>query len=310
MDDQVTATPSEQTAAEPQAPAGKSALEQHLRRAGEAEAARLPEPHRAVRLLQLRLALPSPRWTISSTSCRRRRSTACSAIRQHLRHHHRRHRSFGRHADDLLRGDDRRVPDLLGPAAVGRGPRRDRDRRASAAAISGILIAKLKIPPFIATLGMMWAVKGLSLVVSGTKPIYFNDTPELRHDFSGVADRLLRAERADSQRRPDPVRRSRSSPRSSSIAPRSGATPSRSAATRRRRGFRASTSTRGKSPSMPDRRDHRRRRPDHRLTPQFGPARARPGLRARGDRRRGHRRHVAEPAEREPSSAPSSAPSS
>jgi ribose transport system permease protein len=44
-------------------------------------------------------------------------------------------------------------------------------------AISGILIAKLKIPPFIATLGMMWAVKGLSLVVSGTKPIYFNDTP-------------------------------------------------------------------------------------------------------------------------------------
>jgi len=44
-------------------------------------------------------------------------------------------------------------------------------------AISGSLIAKLKIPPFIATLGMMWAVKGLSLVVSGLKPIYFNDTP-------------------------------------------------------------------------------------------------------------------------------------
>jgi len=43
--------------------------------------------------------------------------------------------------------------------------------------ISGTLIAKLKIPPFIATLGMMWAVKGLALVVSGTKPIYFNDTP-------------------------------------------------------------------------------------------------------------------------------------
>ncbi len=43
--------------------------------------------------------------------------------------------------------------------------------------ISGTLIAKLKIPPFIATLGMMWAVKGLALVISGTKPIYFNDTP-------------------------------------------------------------------------------------------------------------------------------------
>ena len=44
--------------------------------------------------------------------------------------------------------------------------------------ISGVLIAKLKIPPFIATLGMMLLLKGLSLVISGTKPIYFNDTPE------------------------------------------------------------------------------------------------------------------------------------
>jgi ribose transport system permease protein len=44
-------------------------------------------------------------------------------------------------------------------------------------AVSGFLIAKLKIPPFIATLGMMWAVKGLSLVVTAARPIYFNDTP-------------------------------------------------------------------------------------------------------------------------------------
>ncbi len=43
-------------------------------------------------------------------------------------------------------------------------------------AISGTLIAKLKIPPFIATLGMMMLLKGLSLVVSGTKPIYFSNT--------------------------------------------------------------------------------------------------------------------------------------
>jgi len=43
--------------------------------------------------------------------------------------------------------------------------------------ISGTLVAKLKIPPFIATLGMMLILKGLSLVVSGTRPIYFNDTP-------------------------------------------------------------------------------------------------------------------------------------
>jgi len=43
--------------------------------------------------------------------------------------------------------------------------------------VSGLLIAKLKIPPFIATLGMMMLLKGLSLVISGTKPIYFNDAP-------------------------------------------------------------------------------------------------------------------------------------
>lgn len=43
--------------------------------------------------------------------------------------------------------------------------------------ISGALVAKMKIPPFIATLGMMLILKGLSLVISGTKPIYFNDTP-------------------------------------------------------------------------------------------------------------------------------------
>jgi len=42
--------------------------------------------------------------------------------------------------------------------------------------LNGTLIAKLKIPPFIATLGMMLIAKGLSLVISGTKPIYFNDT--------------------------------------------------------------------------------------------------------------------------------------
>ncbi len=49
--------------------------------------------------------------------------------------------------------------------------------------VSGTLIAKLKIPPFIATLGMMMLTKGLSLVISDTKPIYFTDTPE----FSGIS---------------------------------------------------------------------------------------------------------------------------
>lgn len=53
--------------------------------------------------------------------------------------------------------------------------------------VSGVLIAKLKIPPFIATLGMMMLLKGLSLVISGTKPIYFNDTP----NFSAISQDSL-----------------------------------------------------------------------------------------------------------------------
>jgi len=43
-------------------------------------------------------------------------------------------------------------------------------------AVSGFFIAKLRIPPFIATLGMMLVFKGLALAISGARPIYFNDT--------------------------------------------------------------------------------------------------------------------------------------
>lgn len=46
----------------------------------------------------------------------------------------------------------------------------------AAGGLSGFFIAKLKIPPFIATLGMMLVFKGLSLAISGARPIYFNDT--------------------------------------------------------------------------------------------------------------------------------------
>jgi ribose transport system permease protein len=42
--------------------------------------------------------------------------------------------------------------------------------------LSGTFVAKLKLPPFIATLGMMLVNKGLALVVAGDKPIYFSDT--------------------------------------------------------------------------------------------------------------------------------------
>ncbi len=46
-----------------------------------------------------------------------------------------------------------------------------------AGVVNGIIIAKMKVPPFIATLGMLNIAKGLALVFSGLKPIYFNDTP-------------------------------------------------------------------------------------------------------------------------------------
>jgi ribose transport system permease protein len=54
-------------------------------------------------------------------------------------------------------------------------------------AVSGIIIAKLKVPPFIATLGMMLLLKGLSLVIAQDKPIYFNDTP----NFSVISNDSL-----------------------------------------------------------------------------------------------------------------------
>ncbi|MBS4207982.1 ABC transporter permease [Bacillus sp. FJAT-50079] len=43
--------------------------------------------------------------------------------------------------------------------------------------LCGIAIAKLNIPPFIATLAMMMVAKGLALVISGAAPIYFSDHP-------------------------------------------------------------------------------------------------------------------------------------
>lgn len=49
-----------------------------------------------------------------------------------------------------------------------------------AGTVNGTLVAKFKIPPFIATLGMMMVAEGLNLVISGTKPIYFMQTPIFR----------------------------------------------------------------------------------------------------------------------------------
>jgi ribose transport system permease protein len=50
----------------------------------------------------------------------------------------------------------------------------------TAGLVNGLMISRMKIPPFIATLGMLYATKGLSLVISELKPIYFNDTPIFR----------------------------------------------------------------------------------------------------------------------------------
>ncbi len=52
--------------------------------------------------------------------------------------------------------------------------------------LSGLAVAKMKIPPFIATLAMMMITKGLSLVISGTKPIYFEDKPN-QFDFASIS---------------------------------------------------------------------------------------------------------------------------
>lgn len=52
---------------------------------------------------------------------------------------------------------------------------------------SGVFITKMRIPPFIATLGMMLVLKGLSLILTGTKPIYFNDSP----GFTSIAQGSL-----------------------------------------------------------------------------------------------------------------------
>ncbi|HSK69715.1 MAG TPA: ABC transporter permease [Candidatus Limnocylindria bacterium] len=48
---------------------------------------------------------------------------------------------------------------------------------AACGAVSGIAITKMKLPPFIATMSMQMITKGLSLVVSGIKPVYFTAAP-------------------------------------------------------------------------------------------------------------------------------------
>ncbi len=52
-------------------------------------------------------------------------------------------------------------------------------------AVNGTLIAKAKIPPFIATLGMLNVTRGLAQILSDVKPIYFESTPQFYDLFMG-----------------------------------------------------------------------------------------------------------------------------
>jgi ribose transport system permease protein len=52
-------------------------------------------------------------------------------------------------------------------------------------AVNGTLIAKAKIPPFIATLGMLNVTRGGAQILSDVKPIYFDNTPEFYDIFMG-----------------------------------------------------------------------------------------------------------------------------
>ncbi len=51
--------------------------------------------------------------------------------------------------------------------------------------INGTLIAKAKLPPFIATLGMLFVTRGMAQVISDVKPIYFDKTPIFYDIFMG-----------------------------------------------------------------------------------------------------------------------------
>ncbi len=57
--------------------------------------------------------------------------------------------------------------------------------------INGVIIAKMKVPAFIATLGMMMVAKGLSLIISGAKPFYFSVDPTEGFVFQDLAKSLF-----------------------------------------------------------------------------------------------------------------------
>ncbi len=57
-------------------------------------------------------------------------------------------------------------------------------------AFSGVVVAHLELPPFIATLGVMISARGFALVLSGGRPIYFNQQQNFKllynYDMYGI----------------------------------------------------------------------------------------------------------------------------
>ena len=153
--------------------------------------------------------------------------------------------------------------------------------------VNGSLIAKAKLPPFIATLGMLYVTLGLAQVLSDVRPIYFEATqPGFQAFFmsksvvgipnivwvmlGAAADRLDPAQQDDLRALHVRARLQRG-----------GGAPLR----RHRRPLEDHRLC-GGGPLRGPRRHH------HRLTHELGAAGPGRGLRARCDRRGRHRRHV------------------
>ena len=100
-------------------------------------------------------------------------------------------------------------------------------------AIIGPIVARFHVPAFVATLGMLSAARGLTLIYAGGRPV-----PALTHEYRWIGNGALFGVR----RRSSFSRRSSSSPGSCSPGPGSAATSTPSAATLAPRRLRASTS--------------------------------------------------------------------
>lgn len=51
--------------------------------------------------------------------------------------------------------------------------------------VNGVAIAKMKVPPFVATLGMLYIARGLSLIISELRPMYFTTVDGFRDIATG-----------------------------------------------------------------------------------------------------------------------------